>query len=601
MSRARKHQNGRHRSAGRVTPKGTRPISMDGRLHRSGAQPEPVGDNEYGEQLDFMVDLQRALASGHPFDLLCQASQMVELLTERPADRFAGTVAKTLDRRTVMATLLDADHPAITSLLAALAPLFDEHESARIRRELANRTDRLPAWVATIGDCEITGVWETREPVRDGDNHFIGVRWPSGHEMTAVVYVDHNVGTIVKDAFVVPVAPARLLADFHTHSEGAVETAPIDPATARARIVDAIVKGERTVPPFETESWPSCRPIIEWIAGHMPAGGTGYEWREWSEAERAKLALDFFSSAEGASLAAAQDNHDLLDGLLWFGCDYSLAGPLLISAVRAELVLVDWFPRKVRGDAAYLSQMPTVLRALIQYGHRVSRLRSEATREALDAVNRWEPEYQRLIRSRRLQSAEAIAEAARLAMEEAFDDMSDEEWAAEYAHTQLLSALGDEAAIKNLDDAPLPDEAFCWDGVPDDVRPRVEATQGMIDRCADELFDGEFRTVGRRMLARVATADPEIFRRKSSDATTAAAITWIAGKANRVFDDGKLLVKDVASWYGIKGSLSQKAAIVGRPLGLRDGFSYRSGLGDPSLLTSRRRAALLDVRAALDT
>ena len=37
----------------------------------------------------------------------------------------------------------------------------------------------------------------------DGDNVLLGVRL-AGHELTAVVYIDHNVGTVVKDAFPVP-------------------------------------------------------------------------------------------------------------------------------------------------------------------------------------------------------------------------------------------------------------------------------------------------------------------------------------------------------------------------------------------------------------
>ena len=38
----------------------------------------------------------------------------------------------------------------------------------------------------------------------DGDNINIAVRFAGGAELTAVVYIDHNMGTLVKDAFVVP-------------------------------------------------------------------------------------------------------------------------------------------------------------------------------------------------------------------------------------------------------------------------------------------------------------------------------------------------------------------------------------------------------------
>ena len=38
----------------------------------------------------------------------------------------------------------------------------------------------------------------------DGDNVHVAVRFAGGAELTAVVYIDHNMGTLVKDAFVVP-------------------------------------------------------------------------------------------------------------------------------------------------------------------------------------------------------------------------------------------------------------------------------------------------------------------------------------------------------------------------------------------------------------
>ena len=46
----------------------------------------------------------------------------------------------------------------------------------------------------------------------------------------------------------------------------------------------------------------------------------------------------------------------------------------------------------------------------------------------------------------------------------------------------------------------------------------------LVDGCCDALFDVEFRTASRRFLARVAAADPDIFRRKSAARSAAAAV-----------------------------------------------------------------------------
>jgi hypothetical protein len=62
--------------------------------------------------------------------------------------------------------------------------------------------------------------------------------------------------------------------------------ADLDLAEARAKVQEAIDKGRRTFPPFETDTWPGSRPLVERILRELPAGGAGYEAPEWSEEER---------------------------------------------------------------------------------------------------------------------------------------------------------------------------------------------------------------------------------------------------------------------------------------------------------------------------
>ena len=38
----------------------------------------------------------------------------------------------------------------------------------------------------------------------DGDDYLLGAVLPSGEAVSALIYVDHNLGTVVKDAFVIP-------------------------------------------------------------------------------------------------------------------------------------------------------------------------------------------------------------------------------------------------------------------------------------------------------------------------------------------------------------------------------------------------------------
>jgi hypothetical protein len=147
----------------------------------------------------------------------------------------------------------------------------------------------------------------------------------------------------------------------------------------------------------------------------------------------------------------------------------------------------------------------------------------------------------------------------------------------------------------------LPDEPLDRTGIPDDILTRVAEISELVDGCCDDLFDEEFRTASRRLLARVAVADSDIFRRKSSAATTAAAICWIIAKANDSFDlygvsgSGGPRVKDLMAHFGLTGSVSQRAEPMIRAIGADWRFG-RTTVGDPRLLVSSIRLRIGETR-----
>jgi len=91
--------------------------------------------------------------------------------------------------------------PETTALLAALAELGpDEVTRARARRVVAGRPHPLPEWLARLGEALVYRAVESTHVLGDGENVLLGARL-RGHELTAVIYIDHNLGTVVKDAF----------------------------------------------------------------------------------------------------------------------------------------------------------------------------------------------------------------------------------------------------------------------------------------------------------------------------------------------------------------------------------------------------------------
>ncbi len=150
---------------------------------------------------------------------------------------------------------------------------------------------------------------------------------------------------------------------------------------------------------------------------------------------------------------------------------------------------------------------------------------------------------------------------------------------------------------RGLDCAPLPDEAFQWAGVPDDIVDRVQEVLELVDRCCDVLLDVEHRTACRRLLARVASRGPEAFRRKAKAENSAAAVVWMIGKVNDVFNlyRNERRVKEFMRHFGVWGSASQRANVMLQEAEF-DSATNDLTLGSPDYRVADRRRSIIDSR-----
>ena len=558
--------------------------------------------------------MRQRLATGEAFDLLAEVSSLVSALDPRsraPFDRVAAGSDGPLSLDELVQTFAEVDRLETSALLAAIAQLApDELLRARTRRNLADRRHALPEWLSRLAEAEAYRCVEMVHVLGDGDNLIVGVRLEDGQELAVVVYVDHNLGTVAKDAFVVPESIEEMLAIMREHAEAPRDTEwrALDPADARERITEAVEHGSMMFPPLESESWPACRPLVEWAARLLPVGGVGYERPEWGEDDKAALTESFFASEFGAAFDD-RGHRDLFESILWFATDYGPGDPLRWSPTAVEILLSDWIPRKIVAPAEFLSAAPELLRAFIAYAHAARRIRPGLTAETLAAVDEWEPDYQRSIRSPRLQGP-AVLLAAVGAI-----DLDDPSWLSggnEFAAlhnigkvmlASLRRAVGGEEALAALPVEALPDEAFVWDGIPEDIAAKVSEILTRCDRCCDELLDVEYRTACRRYLAKVATGDPEVLRRRGRADTAAAAVCWTIGKANDLFTPtgGAMLVKDLMAHFRLtQSSVSQRATTLMRAAGVESDWgiypAWDVQLGDPDLLVASRRRRIIELR-----
>lgn len=555
--------------------------------------PTPGGAGADSQEL--FQRLRHALRSDEPLSLLALASGILEAADERNANPFAPD-----ERRVSLAELVESfigtPYAETTAALTALRVLIaDDALAAAIDRELAGRSHPMPTWLTSLAEARLDpDVWFLTHVLGDGDDYLLGVTLPTGHPLTALVYVDHNMGTIVKDAFVVP----ELLEDVALRMGTLLDDRDqsltrTDGRQARVAIEAAIATGARMYPPVTSDEWPMCRPIVEWMVRMLPEGGAAPEWREWTEEELAEVVRDFLASPAGEAHDDA-DGRSLLESLLWFGTSYANADPFRWSPVTVEMLLVDWVPRKILAEPEYLSLLPDLARSFIRYAHERLGIRDELTTETLAAVDAYEPEYQRLIRSDRPQGPAALL--ARMFDHDEDDGDDDELGIADIILDGLDRKVGGRLALMRLGVEPLPDEPFEWAGVPEDIHERVRETLELCDRCADELLDVEHRTAMRRFLGRAAVGDPAIFCRRASTARGAAAVAWVVCGANDTFER-TLLVQDLLGWFGVSGSVSQRAEPLLRANGVDPhGLWGRADLGDPDLLVSEQRRQIIATR-----
>jgi len=562
---------------------------------------EPTGQASAEDQ-ELIQELRAAMRADSPVPLAMTVSTIMAACEPRsssPLDQTPEGPSLT----ELVDSLIATSYAETTAALTVIACLTsDELLVKRIDKELATRHHPLPEWLGGMREAApVPEVWELTESLGDGDNYFLGVNLPSGDTLSALVYVDHNLGTVVKDAFLSDEKLDALLETVRSRLDGQV-LQRTDAAQGRAVMEAAIDAGATLYPPLESDTWPGCRPAVEWMLRLLPAGAAAPERPDWSDEDLARLSEDFFDSSYGRDLDA-DDERSLLDSVLWYGTDYGPGDPLRWSPTSVEILLSDWFPRKVIADTEYLAKLPRLLRAFVRYCHQVRGISADRTHDTLSAVDSFEPEYQRIIRSDRPQGPDALLRAFFGEDTESGASVDIGALGGGFGAPAIMldflaSTVGGRIPLEDLSSEPLPDEPFEWAGIPEDVHQSVAAILVRCDAYADDLADAEYRTAMRRFLSRAAAVDPAIFRRKASPDRGAAAVAWVIGRANALVGPGSAVqVQDLQAWFGVSGSVSQRAGPFLRANGVdpAEATGYMS-LGALDLLVSQYRALLIEQR-----
>lgn len=535
-----------------------------------------------------LVDpLDAALDDPEPLAFLQTASMYAAVLTGRDV----GAGQERLDTDGFLRMLEELDTTATDALLAALAVLIPDTVPLRIAR------NELPAWLVRMREARVTSASTIVDALRDADNLLIEVTFADERSFTIVALIDHNLGSVVKDVFPLPGVLAQVEQDMRDFSPmlTAHDEAPRDVA---ARLRESIARTDALHDPPTSDTWPACRPLLEWALRMIPAGGAG-----WNRVGPTDLELESLGEqiVAGASGPIGSNALDVVVTLLDFAATTALCDPLRWSPTSIEILFMDWLPRMAPREVRWRAQVPRALKELVPFAHAQRGVPATATRETLRAIDLWWRQARLVPRGQEATTAPS-----------ATDSRADRD--GELRIRTLQREAGGPASLDALTVGTLPtNERLLLDDVPEDVRAAVTEVARLVDTAVMELFgDEELRTVARRIVARASAADPSIVRRSGSPVPIAAAVTWIAAKANDCFTQSRVTqlffgdpskpapapvrVKDLGEHFGLTSSPSTRAAPILAALGRSWPGGASRDLGDPALLTSTRRAAMIQQR-----
>lgn len=371
--------------------------------HRRSGDPRKRAAQEAGEPTSGTAEttpeledqVAAALDSEHPYLIVTLASSLIASLES--ADQEAPEYGLPEPAEFVR-MFLDSDDAEMVLFAWVIAQLLpDEELKAEVR--LAIEGILLPDWLAPLPDTEVVGAWQATDPLRDTTDLVLTLRLGSAEdpevaELSLISLIDFNADGAVKDAFVVPAPLAPVREALTGEGRAGMDSHDLTPADARAWLSDGITAGRQIIPPFESDTWPQVRPLLEWALRLCPAGGHGWERQAWTVAEIAELVDRFATVPEGAIVADPADREVLVEALSVLGRE-TYGDPRLLSAVTLEMGLGHLWATAVHHEPDRLLALPEALAPFIRWTHSELGISSDDTDEALAVIAHRRAEFSR--------------------------------------------------------------------------------------------------------------------------------------------------------------------------------------------------------------
>ena len=268
--------------------------------------------------------------------------------------------------------------------LRALAAVGAESYATQARAaadRLSASSPPHPPWVEDLGRARpVAALMMCDEVFDDGVSVLIEFARPNAEPHTLGLYIDHNMGGIVKDAFVAgPLGEVR---------ERFPDLRELDLGEACARLERALDILDHTLDPPVGKDVARLRGFMYACTRLLPGGVVlPDELEELAPDERELLLGGFLSSPEGERWRDDADAEDVAVMAIAFGVDYNYGGPLRWSPAVVEIFMTGWLARKVPGEVEFFERVPEVLRDWVAYAGRRRGVPAVAVDAAVGAVN----------------------------------------------------------------------------------------------------------------------------------------------------------------------------------------------------------------------
>ncbi|HMK96674.1 MAG TPA: hypothetical protein VK425_03945 [Acidimicrobiales bacterium] len=300
-----------------------------------------------------------------------------------------------------------SEHPGhaavmVLEALAAVAPEPYRDQAAEAARALSSSGAAQPAWAGQVGKSEPTEAWLISDPIDDdGVSVVVGFDGHAGAD-TVAIYVDHNLGGMAQDAFVIPVSVGKFMDRLRARGERRAHR-PLDLAEAAARWRAALEVTDLTVGPLVDDELHVLRALLLSRLAKMPTRGKVPTPPKVDDQARAALVRSFLSSDDASQLAGSHpQGQETVEHIAWqlarFSLDYVVGTPLRFSPDMVQRFCLDWAPRKLALRDEAFSLVSEVLSSWIRFVGRRRGIPPSAMQEAVQAVPQFTPEMIRLSR-----------------------------------------------------------------------------------------------------------------------------------------------------------------------------------------------------------